>query len=65
MKPKPVVRRKDLRQYTGLAHTQNDELINNDPSFPKGFRISDRSRTRVWFEDEIADWQQARKAKAE
>jgi predicted DNA-binding transcriptional regulator AlpA len=59
-----VVRKKDLSRFVGLNRTQIEQLINRG-EFPRGMKVSDSGRARIWTEEEIAEWQQARLAKRE
>jgi predicted DNA-binding transcriptional regulator AlpA len=58
-----VIRKKDLRDFVGLGPTQLDELIKKK-EFPPGHPISDSGRARIWFEDELIEWQEKRGAAA-
>jgi predicted DNA-binding transcriptional regulator AlpA len=59
-RPSRVVRRKDLPKYIGKRHTEIDLMIRNG-EFPPGVLVSDGGRARIWFEDEIVAWQDARR----
>jgi predicted DNA-binding transcriptional regulator AlpA len=57
-----VVRKKDLPRFVGLNRTQIEQLIDRG-EFPRGMKVSDSGRARIWTEEEIAEWQQSRFAK--
>jgi predicted DNA-binding transcriptional regulator AlpA len=62
--PREMIRRRDLPKYIPLGHTQLDDLIANDPDFPKPIKLSDAGRAVAYFLDEIAAWQEKRAAAA-
>ena len=53
---------KDLSPYTGLKRTQLRELI-KQKKFPQGVHPSADSRTKIWFENQLVEWQSARGAR--
>jgi len=63
-KLRKVIRRNKLPEYVGLKKTQIDALVRNDPSFPKGFKPTEGGHATVYFEDEIAAWQERRAGRA-
>jgi predicted DNA-binding transcriptional regulator AlpA len=60
--PRRVIRgRKAFYTYAGVKETQQRELADNDPTFPKPFKPGgEKGRGLAWFEDEIAEWQRLR-----
>ena len=58
----PVLRRPQAMQYTGLGHTQFDELIFSG-QLPPPIRISDGGRAVAWIKSELDEWLAERIAK--
>lgn len=58
--PYELIRKKDLKKYVPLGSTQIDELIANDPDFPKPIKLSDSGRAIAWLAPEIEAWQARR-----
>ena len=59
-----IVRRRDLRDYTGLGLTAIDELIRKK-EFPAPISLSDFGKAVGWLEAEVLAWQLSRLAKRE
>jgi predicted DNA-binding transcriptional regulator AlpA len=60
--PRPVLRRQQLPNYTGLQRSRINELIRLN-QFPKPFYVGER--TTVWYADEVAEWQRQRQRATE
>lgn len=58
--PRKAYRQKDLPPYVGLSRSRIKQMIRDD-KFPSGVQISPNSRTRIWFEDVLAKWQEERR----
>lgn len=61
--PQLAYRFGDLPAYLGLQRTQLREMIKHG-EFPKGTLVSPRSKTRVWFADQLVRWQESRRSTA-
>jgi len=57
-----LLRRAALLPYVGGGKTSVFDLIQKD-EFPRPINLSDGGRNVAWLEDEVADWQQYRRAK--
>jgi predicted DNA-binding transcriptional regulator AlpA len=53
---KIVVRKKELPKYVGIGLNQIDEMIVRG-DFPPGRLVNEGGLARVWFEDELIEWQ--------
>jgi predicted DNA-binding transcriptional regulator AlpA len=49
--------------YVGVRDTQFDEIVKNDPTFPKPVKVSDVGRTVIWIRAELDAWLELRKQK--
>lgn len=56
-------RKKQLKEFTGLSDTQIDEEIARGELSP-GTLINEGGRARIWYEDEIVEYQDRKRAKA-
>ena len=61
-KPQKAYRIHDLEPFTGVRLTQTKKMIKAG-DFPPGTKINPNTRTRVWFEEDLARWQEERRAK--
>jgi predicted DNA-binding transcriptional regulator AlpA len=52
----PVLRRPEAMAYCALRDSQFDNLVYNDPDFPKPMKVSELSRTNVWVRAELDLW---------
>ena len=59
--PRQMLRLKDVVKLCGLSKSQIMEHARHG-AFPRPIKLTDRGRTLVFFQDEIADWQTARAA---
>jgi prophage regulatory protein len=57
-----IIRWKDLPDRTGLKPTMIEVLI-KELEFPNGASLRDGGRAIGWYEDEIDDWLEYRRAK--
>ena len=64
-RPSRIIRKHELPDYVGLKKSALDNLIDSDESFPKPFKVSEGGRAIAWFEDEIIQWQDRRRASRE
>ena len=57
--PRKAYRQKDLQPFVGLGRSRIKQMI-RDGVFPDGVKISPQSRTKIWFEDVLLNWQAQR-----
>jgi len=57
-----VLRKPAVCEATGYGLTLVDDLTENDPDFPKPFKLSKKGRAIGWWESEIISYQQKRLA---
>ena len=57
--PRQMLRLKDVVKLCGLSKSQIMEHARHG-AFPRPIKLTDRGRTLVFFQDEIADWQTSR-----
>jgi predicted DNA-binding transcriptional regulator AlpA len=56
-----IIRKHELPAYVGVSRTAIEEMI-EDNEFPPPIRINKAGRILGWFESELIEWQQKRKA---
>jgi predicted DNA-binding transcriptional regulator AlpA len=56
-----IVREPEAIAASGLGRSVFWDMVNNK-LFPQPFKAHDRSRTNLWFLDEVINWQQQRAA---
>jgi predicted DNA-binding transcriptional regulator AlpA len=59
--PRKVLREAALFDFDGLQKSQRAKLI-SEGKYPAPFRMNESGRGKIWFEDEIAKWQEKRAA---
>ena len=57
-----ILRPNEVQPYCGVRATQRAEL-EAEGEFPKRVILRDGGRAIGWYEDEVADWQEYRRAK--
>lgn len=57
-------RKRQLPSVTGVGLTTLDGMIAGG-EFPAGTPVTDDGRAKIWFEDQIAAWQESRRAKGD
>lgn len=58
-KLKRFVREPEVLEAIGCGRTKLDLMIERE-EFPAPFRLSDTSRAKAWYEDDIIDYQKSR-----